>query len=205
MDGIKKIPLSKIGIFLRGKGITKTDLTDSGIPCLRYAEIYTSFDDVVTKLNSVVSKEAALRATPIHTGDIIFATSGETAEEIGKAVAYLGSDPAVAGGDTIVLRGHGQDPCYLAYALNSWEAVRQKARLAKGNSVVHIHAKDLGEIRVPLPPLAEQRKIAEILRTWDEAIEKLEVLKAANLRQKRGLMQKLLTGEWRVPMESRRG
>ncbi len=47
--------------------------------------------------------------------------------------------------------------------------------------------------------------LAEILRTWDEAIEKLEVLKAAKKRQKRGLMQKLLTGEWRVPMESRRG
>ena len=195
MDGIKKVPLSQIGTFLRGKGITKTDLTDSGIPCLRYAEIYTSFNDVVTKLNSVVSKEAALRATPIHNGDIIFATSGETAEEIGKAVAYLGSDPAVAGGDTVIFRKHGQDPCYLAYALNSQEAVRQKARLGKGNSVVHIHAKDLGEIRVPLPPLAEQRKIAEILRTWDEAIGKIETEIQVLTRQKRGLMQKLLTGK----------
>ncbi len=201
MDGIKKVALSQIGIFLRGKGITKTDLTDSGVPCLRYAEIYTSFNDVVTKLNSVVSKEAALRATPIHYGDIIFATSGETAEEIGKAIAYLGNDPAVAGGDTVILRGHGQDPCYLAYVLNSQEAVRQKARLGKGNSVVHIHAKDLGEIRIPLPPLPEQRKIAEILRTWDEAIEKLDMLKAAKGRYKRGLMQKLLTGEWRVAVE----
>ena len=195
MDGIKKVPLSQIGTFLRGKGITKTDLTDSGIPCLRYAEIYTSFNDVVTKLNSVVSKEAALRATPIHNGDIIFATSGETAEEIGKAVAYLGSDPAVAGGDTVIFRKHGQDPCYLAYALNSQEAVRQKARLGKGNSVVHIHAKDLGEIRVPLPPLAEQRKIAGILRTWDEAIGKIETEIQVLTRQKRGLMQKLLTGK----------
>lgn len=195
----EKTPLSQIGVFLRGKGITKTDLTDSGVPCLRYAEIYTSFDDVVTKLNSVVSKEAALRATPIHNGDIIFATSGETAEEIGKAIAYLGSDPAVAGGDTVVLRGHGQDPCYLAYALNGQEAVRQKARLGKGNSIVHIHAKDLGEIRVPLPPLTEQRKIAEILRTWDEAIEKLEELKAANLRRRTYLRTHVFTGAVRLP------
>ena len=200
MDGIKKIDLSQIGIFLRGKGITKTDLTDSGIPCLRYAEIYTSFNDVVTRLNSVVSKEAALRATPIHNGDIIFATSGETAEEIGKAVAYLGNDPAVAGGDTVIFREHGQDPCYLAYALNSQEAVKQKARLGKGNSVVHIHAKDLGEIRVPLPPLPEQRKITEVLRTWDEAIEKLEVLKAAKERCRNWLCSHLISlGEQDAP------
>ena len=57
----------------------------------------------------------------------------------------------------------------------------------------------LKKIIVQLPPLHEQRKIAEILQTWDEAIEKLEALRMAKERHKRGLMQILLTGERRFP------
>ena len=52
---------------------------------------------------------------------------------------------------------------------------------------------------IPLPPLAEQRKIAEILSTWDEAITKTERLIAALQARKKGLMQRLLTGQVRFP------
>ncbi len=54
-----------------------------------------------------------------------------------------------------------------------------------------LNANALGSIKIPLPPLPEQRKIAEILRTWDEAIEKLEALRAAKRDQLTGLTQKL--------------
>ena len=54
------------------------------------------------------------------------------------------------------------------------------------------------EIPVPFPPLPEQRKIAEILTTWDEALEKLDALIAAQDRRKQGLMQQLLTGRRRL-------
>ena len=52
---------------------------------------------------------------------------------------------------------------------------------------------------LPLPPLPEQRKIAEILRTWDRAIELTSALLAATRTRKRGLMQILLTGKCRFP------
>lgn len=48
------------------------------------------------------------------------------------------------------------------------------------------------------PPLPEQRKIAEILSTWDEALEKLDALIQAKERRKKALMQQLLTGKKRV-------
>lgn len=53
--------------------------------------------------------------------------------------------------------------------------------------------------KVLVPPLAEQEKIAEILGTWDSAIEKLTALIAAKRLQKKGLMQKLLTAQIRLP------
>lgn len=53
--------------------------------------------------------------------------------------------------------------------------------------------------RIIFPPIAEQRKIAEILSTWDEAIDLTEQLIAAKLRRKQALMQRLLTGKVRFP------
>lgn len=58
---------------------------------------------------------------------------------------------------------------------------------------------DFGTIVVNLPPLPEQRKIADILSTWDAAIEKTEALLATAKAQKRALMQSLLTGKRRFP------
>jgi type I restriction enzyme S subunit len=57
----------------------------------------------------------------------------------------------------------------------------------------------LEQIPILIPPLAEQRKIAEILSTWDEAIDLTEQLIAAKQRRKQALMQRLLTGQVRFP------
>ncbi|WP_417247529.1 restriction endonuclease subunit S [Celeribacter sp.] len=57
----------------------------------------------------------------------------------------------------------------------------------------------LEKIPMLVPPLPEQRKIAEILSTWDAAIEKTEALLATAKAQKRALMQSLLTGKRRFP------
>ncbi|GJM35119.1 MAG: hypothetical protein DHS20C18_41200 [Saprospiraceae bacterium] len=53
--------------------------------------------------------------------------------------------------------------------------------------------------KIPLPPLPEQQKIATILSTWDQAIDKLGQLIAAKEQQQKGLMQRLLTGKVRLP------
>ena len=186
-----KVFLSDLGRFTKGRGITRADLVDTGTPCLRYGDIYTTYGDVTDELTSFVSADTAQRATPLHHGDIIFATSGETAEEIGKAVAWLGKGSAIAGSDTIILRDHGQDPVFLAHALNAHDAARQKSRLGKGHTVVHIHEAELRKVTVFLPPVSEQRKIGEILRTWDKAIDGITNL-IKLLRSRREAMSYML-------------
>ena len=61
----------------------------------------------------------------------------------------------------------------------------------------NVNAKEYGSFRFPLPPISEQRKIAAILRTWDEAIYKLGRLRMAKGRHRRGVMRALLTAELR--------
>jgi type I restriction enzyme S subunit len=64
---------------------------------------------------------------------------------------------------------------------------------------LRLYFDDFAEIPFRFPPLCEQRKIADILGTWDEALDKLDALIAAKDRRKQALMQQLLTGERRLP------
>ena len=61
-----------------------------------------------------------------------------------------------------------------------------------GGSLARANPKAVSKIKIPLPPLAEQRKIAEILRTWDEAIETAEAELKAKQERKRWLVSQLL-------------
>ena len=194
----RNVRLSELGRLIRGRGITRADLVPIGVPCLRYGEIYTKYQGIVSSLASRVEEAVASKAIPLYHGDIIFAASGETSEEIGKAVAWLGHGHAVSGGDTVVLRSHGQDPTFLVHALNAEYVSRQKSRLSKGDAVVHLHAPDLARVSVAIPPVEEQRRIASVMRTWDEAIDRVRALRRAWQRRRAALMQKLLPSRGRA-------
>ena len=69
---------------------------------------------------------------------------------------------------------------------------------AKTTTMTTIDQKGLGGVNVLIPPLQEQQKIAEILSTVDDKLETLQTKKSEYGQLKKGLMQKLLTGEIRV-------
>ena len=100
----EEMKLSKIGEFLKGKGIPKKELVDNGIPCIRYGELYTKHHSVVNSCHSFINEESAKLSTRLEFGDILFACSGETLNEIGKSAAFISKDETYAGGDIIILR-----------------------------------------------------------------------------------------------------
>jgi len=192
--------LSQIGVFSKGKGVTRANSQSGDIPCVRYGEIYTSHNNYIRAFYSHISQEIAATATRLKDGDILFAGSGETKEEIGKAVAFLGVEEAYAGGDIIILSpNEGASSKYLGYVLNAAAAVSQKASMGQGDAVVHIHAKELGDVVIPFPKLEEQEKIADALSGVDDMIEVLDEAIAKKRQIKEGLMQQLLTGKTRLP------
>ena len=191
--------LGELGDFSKGKGITKEQLSESGFPCIRYGEIYTTHDFIIKEFNSFISERVAFESKEIKKGDILFAGSGETIEEIGKAVAYLGDEKAFTGGDVIILNTNDEvNVECVVYALEIDSVKKQKRVLGQGNSVVHIYSKDLSKLRLPIPPLLEQNAIADCLATWDKAIEKYNVLIAQKELSKKALMQQLLSGKKRL-------
>ena len=68
----------------------------------------------------------------------------------------------------------------------------------QGGTMAHITKGDMEQRYIPVPPMEEQRKIAEILGVWDEAIEKQSRLIEKLELRKRALMQRLLTGRTRL-------
>lgn len=192
---IKK--LGEIGIFFKGKGVPKNKITDTGFKCLTYGDLYTKYDFVIEGVKSFIDKETALISQEIRYGDICFAGSGETLEDIGKCATFIDDEIGYAGGDIIVFRTE-QNPIVMSYLLNSDIAKKQKFSMGQGHSVVHIYSSQLEMLKLPIPPLEEQKKIAEILLSCDKAIRLTTQIITQLKQRNQGLAQQLLTGEKRV-------
>jgi type I restriction enzyme S subunit len=99
-------------------------------------------------------------------GDILFAITGESVEDIAKSCAYVGHEKCYAGGDIVVMK-HNQNPKFIAYALSTVEAQIQKSKGKVKSKVVHSSIPALKEIQIPVPPLEEQERIVAILDRFD--------------------------------------
>lgn len=186
--------LSELGSFRKGRGGSRQDDRPEGVPVIRYGELYTEHHDVIRTFNSFIDEGRVSDYTRLKHGDLVLAASGETAEEIGKSAVYLGRGPAYTSGDTIVFGPNGLlEPEFLGYASNGPAATRFKASVGQGASVVHIYERDLKQMPVLVPPLSEQRKIAGVLSSVDDAIAGTRKVIEQTERAKQGLLQTLMT------------
>lgn len=193
--------LGEIGSFRKGRGISRLDAASGNLPAIRYGEIYTCHNNYIVTFHSFISEEIAVSSTPISYGDILFAASGETKEDIGKSVAYIGNKEAYAGGDIIILHldTESYNPKYCGYALNARYINEQKSQRGQGDAVVHIVSRDLCSILFYCPKdIKEQSAIALVLSSMDNEISALEAKKAKYEQIKQGMMQQLLTGKIRL-------
>ena len=119
----KEVRLGEIGFFFKGKGVSKNKIIDKGFKCLTYGDLYTKYNFVIKDIKSFIDKETALISQEIRYGDICFAGSGETLEDIGKCATFIDDEIGYAGGDIIVFRTE-QNPIVMSYLLNSDKAIR---------------------------------------------------------------------------------
>ena len=192
--------LGRIGQLFKGGGGTKEDEREDGIPCVRYGDLYTHHRFFITASRACVAPELAATAyTPIAYGDVLFAGSGETMEEIGKSAVNLIRGPACCGGDVIVFRPSiDAEARFLGYMADCSASVHQKACIGRGFTVMHIYSSDLKYMTVAIPPVPEQaaivrfidhadRHIRRYIRAKQKLIELLE-------EQKQALIHRAVTG-----------
>lgn len=156
--------LGQIGAFIKGRGGSREDDVDSGVSCVRYGDIYKYHSAFIRRAHSFVTDEKSVHYTRLQRGDLLFALSGESLEEIGKSAENLLDDPAVCAGDLGVLRVRGGiAPGFLGYVVDARYAAVQKTRMGRGDIIVHISVGELKRLLVALPPAAEQAAIVNYL------------------------------------------
>ena len=127
-DGVEYKSIGEISTDIyRGSSITRDQVTKEGTPCVRYGEIYTTYGVWFDQCVSHTNASKISNAKYFEHGDILFAITGESVEDIAKSCAYVGYEKCLAGGDIVVLK-HKEDPKYLAYALTTTNARNQKSK-----------------------------------------------------------------------------
>ena len=167
----------------RGNGIKREEVRETGIPCVRYGEIYTEYGIAFEKTKSYTDENLITNKKYIEYGDILFAITGENVEEIGKSTAYIGKEKCLVGGDILVMK-HKQDPVYLSYVLSTENAQKQKSKGKIKSKVVHTNATDIGEIEIPLPPLEVQKRIVEVLDNFEKTCKELNIELSSEIEKK---------------------
>ena len=192
--------LGQIGELSKGRGGSKADEVPSGIPCVRYGDLYTSHEFFVHASRSAIRQTEAENYTRIKFGDALFAGSGETIDEIGKSAVCLMRSEARCGGDIILFRCQVPvDARYLGYATGCRPAVLQKAAMGRGVTVMHVYADQLKRFALPIPPLSEQAAIVGFLDYVDRRIRRYvrskEKLIALLEEQKQAVIDQAVTGQ----------
>lgn len=173
-EQIPRVKLCEIATSLyRGAGIKRNQVTEKGIPCVRYGEIYTTYDTCFSDCVSHTDEKYLASPKYFEHGDILFAITGESVEDIAKSIAYLGHDKCLAGGDIVVMK-HKQNPRYLTHVLSTGMARAQKSKGKVKNKVVHSSVPSIEQIEIPLPSLDDQQKYADILDDFYLALNKLQ-------------------------------
>lgn len=184
--------LGEVGKLLSGLTYTPSNIQSDGILVLRSSNIQNgvlAFDDnVYVKVSSY---------TPVKAGDILICVRNGSQNLIGKtALITQEAEGCAFGAFMAVFRSPISK--YVFYLLGT-ELYRKYIFRNLGATINSINGSDLKKFRFPFPPLAEQRKIAEVLGVWDKAIEKQARLIEKLALRKRGLMQRLLSAKLRLP------
>lgn len=193
--------LEDLGTFKKGKYLSKSDLSDSGVPCILYGQLYTIYNEIVRQVESVTNADIKLLYLS-KGGEILFPCSDVTPTGIACA-SYLPYQGVALGGDIHVFNSKcNVSGALLSYILNS-VAKQEILKIAQGSTVFHTSASDLKKISVNLPStIEEQHKIAEFLSTVDEKVDALEKKLEALKSLKKGFMQKIFSQELRFKDDS---
>lgn len=206
-DGWNVKKLGECFSFLRTSCYSRAETTDCGeVHYIHYGDIHTKYPLHISPkdIDVYVSTEQASKSDCLKTGDLILLDASEDYEGTTKCVELLNisdDEKVVSGLHTLALRDISKN------FINGFRAYITSIPFVKNNfwkqvtgiKVYGVSKDNLKKIKLPIPPLPEQEKIAEILGAWDLAIEKLTALIEQKKLLKKGLMQRLLTGKQRLP------
>lgn len=194
--GWKMRQLSEIAAIVRGSsprpaGDSKY-FNGSFLPWITVSEVTKDSNMFLSNTASCLTETGAKFTRIIEKNTLLLTNSGATLGVPKITALRAGANDGIA-----VFLELKQDIHFVYYFLQS-KTSYFRGGLAPGVGQPNLNTELIGGVSILLPPLPEQFKIADILSTWDDALEKLDVLIAVKERRKKGLMQQLLTGKKQI-------
>ena len=201
-DGWKRQPLLKVAEVRSGVAKGKKDLKDPvEVPYLRVANVQDGHLDL-SEIKTIQIERSKLGRYALKYGDVLM-TEGGDFDKLGRGdIWHEQISPCVHQNHVFAVRpDQTKIISYFLSALtgSNYGKTYFLSCAKRSTNLASINSTQLKEFPVLFPPLPEQIKIAQILSTWDKAITTTEQLLSNSQRQKKALMQQLLTGKKRFP------
>jgi type I restriction enzyme S subunit len=192
------VRLGEVGEIIDGDWILEKYYTESGVRLIQVGDI--GIGKLLNKSNHYISEKSArhLKVKFLKDGQILIS---RLPDPIGRSCLVPKLPyPAITAVDVSILTVYEDisEKTFIVQILNTDLFFGQCSNLASGTTRFRISRSNLKNLLIPLPPLSEQKRIAEILSQIDQTIEKEEKYKQKLERLKKGLMEDLLTGKVRV-------
>ena len=196
----KSYKLGDLVTFSKGKGLSKSDLTKTGLyKCIHYGQLFTIYRERISK---IISKTNFIKGAVLsEKGDVLFPTSDITPTGLATASAIF-EQGVVLGGDILVVRPHYKLFDSLFFCFQVGNLKKSIMRLVSGSTVYHLYSRDLSKLTLNLPSLPEQQKIADFLTSVDRKIQALSSKVALLKDYKKGVMQKIFNQEIRFKKDN---
>ena len=166
---------------------------NGNIPWVTTAEVqFKVIKDTSEKITEEGLANSSAKLFPVDTILMAMYGQGKTRGQVAKLGIEASTNQACA---AIVLNPDFEVDYYYQFLVSQYENIRE---MANSGGQENLSGGIVKSIQVPVPPLPEQKKIAQILSTWDKAITTTEQLLANSQQQKKALMQQLLTGKKRL-------
>ncbi|CZP19665.1 restriction endonuclease subunit S [Legionella pneumophila] len=203
------VSLGDVITYKKGFAFDSSNFQSHGVQIIRISD--TTSNSISLKNPIYVSKEVAAKLTAfiVHEGDIVLSTVGSRPHLVDSMVGKAVRIPKETEGSLLNQNLVKLIPKksviindYLYLMVKKSRFIYFISTLIRGNAnQVSITLKELFKYKFPLPPLIEQKKITQILSTWDKAITTTEKLLVNSEQQKKALVQQLLTGKKRFPTD----
>ena len=169
--------------------LAKDDLTETGMPCVIYGELFTTYGETISQIESHTYKTEGMILS--KKGDLLFPSSTTVDAMSLIAPSVINMDGVILGGDMFGIHiSPNFNAQYLSYYFNHI-AKRQLAKFAKGSTIIHLHYADIEKAKLLLPSLEEQNRMAKCLISLDAKINVENIFFSLLNNQKTSLLRQM--------------